>query len=173
MASAIIAVLFVFVFLVLFAVLRHGTAGLHAGSNIFSGERKLLAAAFAFGLGVYGGFFSVGVTTLFIIMIVYVLRRDFVQAAADAVWISSVFLLGSLITFGLGGLVDYRLAVPLALGSVIGAHIGARTAVKFGNGWLKSLVMVMVVLVIVKLLYQFIGAGGSALACDFAGILCD
>lgn len=171
-ASAIIAVLFTFVFLVLFALLKHGTAGLQAGSNSFSKARKLLAAAFAFGLGVYGGFFAVGVTTLFVIMIVYVLRRDFVQAAADSVWISSVFLLGSLITFGMNGLIEYRLAIPLALGSVIGAHVGAQAAVKFGNRWLKGLVMVIVILVVAKLAYQFVD-GGSALACQAIGFFCD
>lgn len=170
-ASAIVAVLFTFVFLVLFALLRHGTAGLKAGSSAFSGARKLLAAGFVFGLGVYGGFFAVGVTTLFVIMIVYVLRRDFMQAAADAVWISAVFLLGSLVTFSMNGLIEWRLAIPLALGSVVGAHVGTQAAVKFGNRWLKGLVMTIVILVVVKLAYQFLD-GGSVLACEAIGLFC-
>lgn len=170
-ASAIVAVLFIFVFLVLLAILRTGKAGLRSGSANFSGPRKLLAAAFSFGLGVYGGFFAVGVTTLIVMMMVYVLRRDFIEGAADAIWISAIFLLGALITFSVSGLVNYTLAIPLALGSVVGAHIGARTAVHRGNHWLKGLVVVIVLVVVVKLGYQVMDSG-SAFACSLTGLLC-
>lgn len=170
-ASGIVAVLFAFVFLVLFAVARTKGAGLRAGSMAFDAGRKALAAAFAFGLGVYGGFFTVGVTTLFVIMFVYVLRRNFVQAAADSVFVSTIFLAGSLITFIIDGIIEWQFAVPLALGSVIGAHIGTRTALRYGSGWLRGLVALVVVTVVVQLATKSLG-GAQVLACEHLELWC-
>ena len=129
---------------------------LRAGSARYSNGRKILAGIGAFVLGVYGGFFSVGVTTLFIVLIVILLRRDFTQAAADAIAISAVFLLGSLVQFATTDLIRYEYAIPLAIGSAFGAYWGSRTALKFGNRWLKGLVMMMVLLAIAKLSYSAI-----------------
>jgi uncharacterized membrane protein YfcA len=171
-ASAIIALLFGFVFLVLFGFARNGTIGMRAGRSRYSNARKLLAGILAFLLGIYGGFFTVGVTTLFVMMLAYLLRKDFVQAAADSVMISAVFLLGSLVTFSMSGLIDYKLALPLALGSVIGAHVGTRAAERFGNKWLRGLMFAIGLVVIIRLADQYIGNGGSALACSLVDILC-
>ncbi len=153
-ASSIVAVLFAVVFLLIFIVFRKGMAGLQAGSHRYSHLRKFMAAGGAFILGVYGGFFSVGVTTLFIALFVVLLRRSLVEAAADAVTISAVFLTGSMVEFAAGNIINYNLAIPLAIGSVIGAYIGSRVALKFGNHWLRGLVMAMVILVVIKLGYS-------------------
>jgi uncharacterized membrane protein YfcA len=171
-ASAIIALLFGFVFLTIFGFARKGTVGMHGGVVRYSNARKLIAGILAFALGVYGGFFTVGVTTLFVMMLAYLLKRDFMQSAADSVMISAVFLLGSLITFSMTGLIDYKLALPLALGSVVGAHIGTKAAERYGNRWLRRLIFVIGFIVIIRLADQYIGNGGSALACSFADMLC-
>lgn len=153
-ASSIIAVLFAVVFLLIFVVFRKGIAGLRAGSQRYTHTRKLLAGLGAFILGVYGGFFSVGVTTLFIVLIVFILRRDFKQAAADAIAISSIFLLGSLVQFAGSGLIVYSMAIPLAVGAAVGAYYGSRSAMRHGNRWLKFLVMAVVIVAIIKLSYS-------------------
>lgn len=155
-ASSIIAVLFAVVFLLIFIVFRKGMSGLQAGSQIYGHTRKLLGGIGAFILGIYGGFFAVGVTTLLLALIVGLFRRDFKQAAADAVAISAVFLLGSLVQFAGTGLIQYAYAIPLAAGSVVGAYYGSRTAMRRGNRWIKGLVMAMVLLVIAKLAYSAI-----------------
>ncbi len=171
-ASAVIAVLFIVVFFVMFILLRKGAAGLKTGSSRYTASKKALAAVLSFGLGVYGGFFAVGVTTLFVMLIVFLLHRDFVRAAADAVAISAVFLLGSLVEFAITGLIQYSYAVPLAIGSALGAYLGSKTALKFGNRWLKGLVMLMVVLVIAKLTYAAVGSG-APLACSTLSLFCN
>jgi len=153
-AASIIAILFAVVFLLIFIVFRKGLRGMAAGSARYSHARKILGGIGAFVLGVYGGFFSVGVTTLFLALIVILLPRDFTQAAADAVAISAVFLLGSLVQFASSDLINYSYAIPLALGSVFGAYYGSRTAMKFGNRWIKGLVMTAVLAVIFKLSYS-------------------
>jgi uncharacterized membrane protein YfcA len=152
-ASLIIAILFIAVFFVLFIALRHGVTGLKAGSARYSTAKKITAGAVSFALGIYGGFFAVGVTTLFVVALVFLLRKDFMQAAADAVAISAVFLLGSLIEYGLSGFIIYEYAIPLGVGSIFGAYLGSKKALKFGNHWLKFLVMAVVLLVIGKLAY--------------------
>ena len=152
-ASSIIAILFAVVFLILFVVFRKGMPGMKQGSSKYDHTRKILAGIGAFLLGVYGGFFAVGVTTLFLALIIGLLRRDFTQAAADAVAISAIFLLGSLVQFAGGDLIQYSYAIPLALGCAFGAYYGSRTAMKRGNGWIKGLVMIMVLMVIAKLSY--------------------
>jgi hypothetical protein len=138
---------------------------MQSGSTQYAHLRKILAGIGACILGFYGGFFAVGVTTLFLIMIVVLLRRDFTQAAADAVGISAIFLLGSLVQFASTNLIQYSYAIPLAIGSAFGAYWGSRTAMKFGNKWLKGLVMAMVLVVIFKLSYTAITGENSSSEC--------
>lgn len=158
LASLIVATLFIAVFFALFVALRGGIAGMRSSSMRFTIAKKISVAIITFFLGVYGGFFAVGVTTLFVATFVFLLRRDFVQAAADAVTISAVFLLGSFVEYAASGFVLYEYAIPLALGSVFGAYCGSRAAIKFGNHWLRGLLFFVVILVISRLGYSVFAA---------------
>lgn len=158
LASLIIATLFIGVFFVIFIALERGVVGMRSSSAHFTLAKKIGVGVITFFLGVYGGFFAVGVTTLFVAAFVFLLRRSFVQAAADAVTISSVFLFGSFLEYAVSGFVMYEYAVPLAFGSLFGAYFGSRTALKFGNQWLRGLLLFIVLVVIGRLGYSVFAA---------------
>ncbi len=113
----------------------------------------VIAYPLAFILGVYGGFFLVGVTTFFILLLAFVFKKDILQAVANAVFITAIFLIGAFIVFALKKNIDYSLAIPLAIASVIGSYIGAHIALKFGNKWLKFLITIVAIASIIKLLF--------------------
>ena len=126
-----------------------------AGLKVEKIDKKALIIAYllSFLLGIYGGFFLVGVATFFILLFVLVLKKDFLQAVANAVFITAIFLIGALVIFILKKNIDYSLAVPLAIASMIGSYVGAHTALKFGNKWLKFLIVMVAIASIIKLLF--------------------
>ena len=58
-----------------------------------------IAAILAFIVGIYGGFFTVAVTTFFIFILVYLLKKNFLEASAESVFIISIVLLVALLVF--------------------------------------------------------------------------
>jgi uncharacterized membrane protein YfcA len=114
-----------------------------------------IAAILAFLVGIYGGFFTVAVTTFFIFILVYLLKRKFLEASAESVFIVSIVLLVALLVFIKNGNIDWRYSVPLALSSIVGSWVGAATALKFGDKWIKGLLIFTIVVVILKLIFKF------------------
>ena len=52
----------------------------------------------------------------------------------------------------INGLIDYRLALTLSIGMIIGGYLGARTAVKKGDKFVKLIIILMQLIVVAKLL---------------------
>jgi hypothetical protein len=113
-----------------------------------------IAAILSFIIGIYGGFFTVAVTTFFIFVLVYLLKKTMLEAAAESVFIVSIVLSVALLTFIKTGNIDYSLAIPLSVGSIIGSWVGAAVALKLGEKWIKILMAATVLVVILKLLFS-------------------
>jgi uncharacterized membrane protein YfcA len=111
-----------------------------------------VASVLSFALGIYGGFFSVGVTTFFIFMFVLWLGRDLTQGIADSVLITAVLLIPALFVFIREGNVRYDLAIPLAVTSMAGSYAGAHTALRLGDRWLRWLLAAFVTALVIKLI---------------------
>lgn len=114
-----------------------------------------VAAILSFIIGIYGGFFSVAVTTFFMFVLVYLLGKSLLEAAAESVFIISIVLSVALIIFIKAGNINYYYAIPLAVSSVVGSWVGAATAIKFGDKWIRGLLVVTVLFVVIKLLSGF------------------
>lgn len=114
-----------------------------------------IAAVLAFIVGIYGGFFTVAVTTFFIFILVYLLKRSFLEASAESVFIVSIVLLAALLVFIKNGNIDWRYSIPLAASSIVGSWVGAATALKFGDKWIKTLLTITIIIVILKLIFKF------------------
>jgi len=114
-----------------------------------------IAAILAFIVGIYGGFFTVAVTTFFIFILVYLLGRNLLEAAAESVFIVSIVLSIALLVFIKTDNIDYHFAIPLTVGSIIGSWVGAAAALKFGEKWIKVLMAITIIIVILKLLIGF------------------
>ena len=117
--------------------------------------KRTIAGGIAFVLGIYGGFFGASVTTLFVFLFTYIMGRSLIHAVADAVTVAAVLHIGAFIVFAQNGNINYVLAIPLAIGAVIGSYIGARTALTFGSKWLRWLLVGVVVILVAKLFWGF------------------
>lgn len=142
---------FFFVILIFVLIFKKPTIVQRTGK--INKKTLIIIYLLSFILGIYGGFFMVGITTFFILLLALVLKKDLLWAAANAVFITSIFLIGSFTVFVLNKNIDYSLAIPLAIASVIGSYIGAHTALKFGNKWLRFLIVMVAIASIIKLLF--------------------
>jgi uncharacterized membrane protein YfcA len=102
-------------------------------------------------LGVYGGFYGAGVSTLFILLDVGLERTSFLEAAATTQLVLAALSAAATLTFALEGAISWQLGVPLAVSMSAGAWVGANTAIKRGEGLVKTTCAVVGVILAIVL----------------------
>ncbi|MGV0347015.1 TSUP family transporter [Corynebacterium coyleae] len=125
-----------------------GTTGKRRVSSI----RIALGIAAAALIGAYDGIFGPGTGMFLIMAFTAIFTQQFLQSAAMAKVVNTATNLGALIVFGLGGYIDWKLALILAVANVIGAQIGTRTVLKGGSKLVRIALLILVVVLCVKLL---------------------
>lgn len=85
------------------------------------------------------------------------LGMSFLRATGLAKPLNLSTNLGSAVIFILAGKVLWALAIPMAVASIIGAYLGSHSAIKRGDGFIKTVMLVMLaamlIVNIVKLLW--------------------
>lgn len=104
-----------------------------------------------FFFGIYGGFINAGIGFIIIIFLHFVHRMNLVRVNATKVVIVFIYTLAALIVFVLNNKVDWKLGLILAAGNGIGAWFGSRFSVKKGEEFIKSFLIVMIVIMSIKL----------------------
>ncbi len=126
--------------------------GLESRRGKLSGSKRWIAYVVCFFLGIYGGFIGIGVTTFIVGVLVVFFGYSFIESAATVQPILfSLSVLASAVFWWKGKIV-IEAAVPQALGMFIGAYLGAHSAVKMGNLWVKRIFATMVFVIVLKLL---------------------
>jgi uncharacterized membrane protein YfcA len=97
-------------------------------------------------LGFYDGFFGPGTGTILIALHRSVFRSSMAEASAD----SKVANLAAFATFALTGSILWSVALPMALANTIGAAVGARTAIRRGDTFIRNVLLVVVAGLVVK-----------------------
>lgn len=113
-----------------------------------------LATAIALLFGVYDGFFGPGTGTFLIVTQVALMHATLSEATADAKPINLGSNVASLITFAWKGTVVWAIALPMAIGNVIGGALGARIAMKGGDRVVRLAVIGVSLMLIAKLTYD-------------------
>ncbi|MDT0412633.1 MULTISPECIES: TSUP family transporter [unclassified Streptomyces] len=121
-----------------------------------AGRGRVVAAILLAGLGIgaYDGFFGPGTGTFLVLALTAVLRLDLVSASATAKIVNTCTNLGALVTFAVQGNVMWGLALPLAACNLIGGMTGAHTALKRGSGFVRTVLVVVVLGLVAKLAYD-------------------
>lgn len=119
------------------------------GAGIFSGKRLALAAVAVAVIGGYDGVFGPGTGMFLIMAFAAVFTQGFVRSAAMAKVVNTATNLGALLVFGLGGFINWKLA--LAVANVVGAQLGARTVLKGGSTLVRVALLGLVVTLCAKL----------------------
>ncbi|MFI6054542.1 TSUP family transporter [Streptomyces violascens] len=128
------------------------TFGAVEGADSVTRRRRLFVIAVAgCGIGFYDGVFGPGTGTFLILTFTSLLSLEFVQSSALAKVVNVGTNFGALCVFALQGQVMWMLGASMAVCNVVGAALGARTALKRGSGFVRVVLLVAVTVMVVKL----------------------
>jgi len=116
-----------------------------------SKPKKILGYLFYFLVSIIASFFG-GFGMILMVIVVFFLGLPFIEANATELVSYTLLSVVSTIIFMAHGLVNYYIGIPLFIGMVIGGYLGAHTAIKKGNKWVKIFFAIMVVASVVKVL---------------------
>ncbi|KIH99691.1 membrane protein [Streptomonospora alba] len=135
-------------------VLRPGLGKLPDPKPLTRG--RVIAACAVAGIAVsfYDGLVGPGTGVFLILCFTAVTGLDFVRASASAKVVNVGTNLGALAVFAFNGQVLWLLGAGLAACSILGAQIGARTVLRRGTGFVRTILVVVVLALLVKLGYD-------------------
>jgi uncharacterized protein len=112
------------------------------------------AAAIGALLGFYNGFVGPGTGSLLIFAFVSVIGYSFLHASAIAKVVNIIADAASLVFFLSGGYIRFDLALPMMACNVVGSYLGSRMAILRGNGFIRSVFLGIVALIILRFAYD-------------------
>lgn len=107
-------------------------------------------------IGFYDGFFGPGTGTFLIIVLTALLSRSFIQSSAMTKVINTSTNLGGLVVFAALGHVWWTLGFALAISNIVGAQIGARMVMNKGAGFVRIMLLCVVIAMSIKLTYDLV-----------------
>ncbi len=119
-------------------------------------KQCLYVGLIGLGIGTYDGFFGPATGSFFILSLNIVLGMELVQASGTTKVLNLASNLGALATFASGGVVLYALAIPCAIGSIIGNQLGAYFAIKVGVRAVRIFLYIALSLLFGTMLYKYV-----------------
>ena len=107
-------------------------------------------ALLGLGIGFYDGIFGPGTGTWLVFALVRGFGHDFLHASANAKAINLATNLGALALFAWRGNVWWAYAVAMGLANMLGAALGSRAALRGGVGFVRSVFLAVLVLLVAK-----------------------
>jgi uncharacterized membrane protein YfcA len=128
------------------------------GEAVLAPSRLRLAVGFVVVtiLGVYGGLFSGGYTTLLTFTCVVALGMPLMQTVGTTKLVNLASCAVASAVFIHAGLVDARVAVPASLASLLGGWAGAHLAIQRGEKFVRGLFLIAVLAMAVKLFVDLV-----------------
>jgi uncharacterized membrane protein YfcA len=102
-------------------------------------------------LGIYGGFFSGGYTTLMTVLCTVCFGLTMMESVAVTKPVNLLSCAAASVVFFIGGVIDLRVGIPLAAANLLGGWIGAHAALKGGDRFVRLLFLITVGALAVKL----------------------
>lgn len=115
------------------------------------------AVLIGFVIGVYDGALGPGTGSFLVFALVGLLGYAFLQASAKAKIANFATNLGALTVFAPGGHVMWVVGGVLAAANLLGGYVGARTAVRLGSRFVRTVFIVIVSAFIVRIGGQLLG----------------
>ncbi len=106
------------------------------------------------GMGFYDGFFGPGTGTFLIIAFTVVLGFPLLTACGNTKAVNFASNLAALAMFMWAGTIDYQVAIPGAVCSLVGNYIGTQLAMKKGVKIVRPMMMFVVSLLLLKILWD-------------------
>ncbi len=116
-----------------------------------TGKHLWLGIIVFFFFGIYGGFINAGIGFVIILFLNYVHKMNLVRVNATKVVVVFIYTLAALSVFILNDKVNWKVGLILATGNGLGAWIASRVSVNKGDNFIKSFLVVVIVVMAVKL----------------------
>ncbi|MDB4292254.1 sulfite exporter TauE/SafE family protein [Maribacter sp.] len=101
--------------------------------------------------GIYGGFINAGLGFIIILFLHYINHMTLVRSNATKVAVVFIYTLAALAVFILNDKVNWKVGLILAIGNGTGAWLASRVSVDKGDGFIKTFLVIMVVIMAIKL----------------------
>lgn len=101
----------------------------------------------------YNAFFGGGGGTFLVYTLIFFYGMSVIQANANGIFLGFFTAITSMIVFLPAGSVNFSYGVPMMTGAMIGSYLGAHTAVKKGNKFVRWVFLVIVITSSVKLVF--------------------
>jgi uncharacterized membrane protein YfcA len=108
-----------------------------------------------FGIGFYGGFIQVGVGFLIMASLKYLMKLNLILVNMHKVFVVLIYTIPALIIFIVTDNVNWFLGLSLAAGNALGGWWGAKISVKKGEGFIKVVLIIAILIMALKLLNFF------------------
>jgi uncharacterized protein len=113
-----------------------------------------LAVIISMVIGFYDGFIGPGTGSFFVLAFVAVLGFDFLHASANAKMVNLATNFGSICLFALKGKIIWAIAIPMAICNAFGGWVGAKLAIKKGNGFIRVFFLIVVIGTLIRFGYD-------------------
>jgi uncharacterized protein len=109
---------------------------------------------FGLSIGFYDGFFGPGTGSFWALAFVTILGFNMLKATAHTKVVNFTSNFASFLLFAWAGHVLWQPAAVMAIGQLLGAYLGAKSAIKHGTRMIKPLLVVISLIMTAKLIYD-------------------
>jgi hypothetical protein len=130
----------------MYFILTKPSQWLRGTDNLMEKPKSWFQIVIFFLIGIYGGFVQVGVGYFILAGVVLGAGYDLVKANAIKVWIVLLYTPLALVIFILNKQVRWDFGLIHAIGNIIGAYVASRFAISWGAGFVRWVVVVVIVI---------------------------
>ncbi|KZX37670.1 TSUP family transporter [Wohlfahrtiimonas chitiniclastica] len=105
------------------------------------------------GLGFYDGFIGPGTGSFWTVLYNRIFNQDFLVASGVARLMNSMSNIAALVIFAVAGKVAWFMGAFMVVGFMLGSYIGARSAIRYGEKFIKPLFITLVFIIAGRLTY--------------------
>lgn len=146
--------LFVVLILIAIYTFMKKDFGSHQAKNLSDSKLLLYGVLMSIVIGFYDGFIGPGTGSFLVLGFVAILGFDFLHASANAKMVNLATNFGSICLFVLKGKIIWAMAIPMAFCNALGGFIGAKLAIKKGNGFIRVFFLIVVIGTLIRFGYD-------------------
>jgi len=116
-----------------------------------SGKQLWISILLFFFVGIYGGFIQAGVGFIILLILSSINDLSLVKSNAVKVMVVLIYTVSSVAIFAYNDVINWRIGLTLAIGNAAGGWFASRWSVNKGDGLIRKLLIVMVIIMAIKL----------------------
>jgi uncharacterized membrane protein YfcA len=131
--------------------------GMEESLRFSKGKTHLIVALCGLAIGFYDGIFGPGTGTFLVFILVGLVGYAFLKASATAKIVNIATNFGALISFQFTGHIWWRIGLLLAIANITGGILGSHLAIKGGSKLVRKFFLIVSVILIAKVGYDWLG----------------